>query len=309
MKIKMKITIIILTYNEELHIERCINSALSITDSIYVVDSKSTDQTVDIAKRYGVRLLSREFDNHSQQFNWALEQIDRCDWVIRMDADEYLTAELVASIRTAVESNSSVFDGYAFPRRIAFLGNLIRHGGVFPVEVVRMFRYGLGKVEPRLMDEHILVDGRVLALKGELIDDNKHSLTWWIDKHNRYASLEALEMLLSRGINASDGKLTGKTAIRRKIKSKYYKLPVSIRSLLLFTYRYLICQGFRDGFYGFLFHFYQGLWYRLLVDSKYQVLVDADIRCVTEKTARIISCSLGIPESVVLSKLNLSDDI
>jgi glycosyltransferase involved in cell wall biosynthesis len=305
----MKITVIILTYNEELHIERCIRSAQLITDSIYVVDSNSSDSTIDIATSLGVRLLNRNFDSHSQQFNWALEAIDHCEWVIRMDADEYLTNELAVNIREAVELNSLVIHGYAFPRRIAFLGKLIRFGGVFPVEIVRMFRYGFGKIESRLMDEQILVSGKVVALKGELIDDNKSSLSWWIDKHNRYASLEALEMLSNGSVDEPSCQLSGKTAFRRKLKNNYYKLPVSIRALSLFIYRYVIRLGFRDGFYGFLFHFYQGFWYRLLVDSKYQALIDAGIGSITEDSVGIISRSLGLSESTVLSKLNFGKHV
>ena len=174
----MKITVIILTYNEELHIERCIRSAQLITDSIYVVDSNSSDSTIDIATSLGVRLLNRNFDSHSQQFNWALEAIDHCEWVIRMDADEYLTNELAVNIREAVELNSLAIHGYAFPRRIAFLGKLIRFGGVFPVEIVRMFRYRFGKIESRLMDEHRSLLDKVARLENDLKQSNHETEVW-----------------------------------------------------------------------------------------------------------------------------------
>ena len=300
----MKVTVIILTYNEELHIDRCIRSAQLITDSICVVDSNSSDRTVDIASSLGAQVLSRKFDSHSRQFNWALTMIDPCDWVIRMDADEYLSEGLVNAINGVVESNCAAISGYAFSRRIVFLGKLIRFGGVFPVEIVRMFRYQCGKAEQRLMDEQIVVSGKVVALKSEIIDDNKNSLSWWIDKHNRYSSLEALETFSSGEANEARSELSGKTALRRKMKNAYYKLPISIRAVLLFIYRYLIRQGFRDGFYGFLFHFYQGLWYRLLVDSKHQTLVDAGIVSVSNSSVDLISHLLGLPPELIELKLD-----
>jgi glycosyltransferase involved in cell wall biosynthesis len=300
----MKLTVVILAFNEEIHIERCINSAKLISDTIYVVDSFSTDKTRMLAEELGAQCLFREFDSHAAQFNWALSQIAHCEWVVRIDSDEYLTDELVSSIKTCVSIDSDSLNGFSFKRRIYFLGKAISFGGVFPVEIVRMFRYGFGKVEDRLMDEHILVEGEVGTLEGEIIDDNKSSLTWWINKHNRYSSLEALEMYFEEKSHLSQSKLSGATAFRRRLKTIYQNLPIHTRTSLLFVYRYIVRLGFLDGFHGFIFHFYQGYWYRLLVDTKFYLLIEANINLnSTDLSIDEISKILDIEKEIVVSMM------
>lgn len=296
------ITVVILTFNEQIHIERCIESAKRISDTVYVIDSFSSDDTVKIAEACGVKVLFRKFDSHAAQFNWGLTQIANCDWVVRMDADEYLTKKLQSSIVEAVDKNDTNLAGYSFKRRIFFLGRKIKYGGVFPVEIVRMFRFGAGRVEARLMDEHIVVEGPIGRIEGEIIDDNKSSLTWWIGKHNRYSSLEAYEMYLSRGQLDTVGGYGAATKRRHKLKLLYLSFPVSLRALMLFLYRYFVRLGFLDGFYGFLFHFYQGYWYRFLVDSKYTALIEA-IDMIDDDLATLISNNLEIPEDIVKSRI------
>ena len=157
-----------------------------------------------------------------------------------------------------------------------------------------MFRYGYGKVI-KVMDEHIIINGKCKILDGELIDDNKNSLSWWIAKHNKYSSLEALEMF-SKHNEKNKTKLSGNTAKRRKLKTFYNKMPLQFRALSYFIYRYFFRLGFLDGFNGFLFHFYQGLWYRLLVDSKFQLLIKSkDNSLVTY--SKILDLDLQIIES------------
>ena len=306
-KNNIKITVIILTYNEEMHVERCISSAKQLTDSIYIIDSYSSDSTLALASKAKVKCLSRKFDSHSHQFNWGLEQIEPCDWVIRLDADEYMEPDLVASISSSVVKSGKSIHGFAFNRRIKFLGKDIFHGGVFPVEVVRMFRYGSGIVEPRLMDEHIIVNGKTPCLDGELIDDNLNSLTWWIEKHNRYSSLEALESLCAKYRTVVKQNLSGATLKRRGMKEIYMKAPVAFRASLLFGYRYFIRLGLLDGFYGFLFHFLQGYWYRLIVDAKFKLLDEAYLsgQLTIKKSAQVLDISESLIEQKVKS-INIS---
>ena len=291
----MKISVLILTYNEEIHIKRCIESAKKITKSIYVIDSYSSDKTEEIAISLGAKVLKRRFDSHSVQFNWGLQQIEKCDWVVRLDADEFFDSILSDNILSAISEDNDNFNGYAFKRNIKFLGKKIKYGGLFPIEIVRMFRYGYGKVEPRLMDEHIIINGKCKILDGELIDDNKNSLSWWIAKHNKYSSLEALELLSNYNKN-NKSKLFGNTAKRRKLKTFYSKMPLQFRAISYFTYRYFLRFGFMDGFHGFLFHFYQGLWYRLLVDSKFQLLIKSKDNSL-ETYSKILDLELEIIES------------
>ncbi len=270
----MNVTAVILTFNEERHLARCIASLSGVADHIVVVDSHSTDETGSIARGLGASVLQHDFVNHAQQFNWALSQLPTdTNWIMRIDADEVLTTELAAEIRSELPKVRAEVDGVYFGRRMTFQGRLIKHGGVFPVPVLRLFRYGKGACENRWMDEHIKVQGPTVAFRHELIDDNLNSLTWWTDKHNRYASREAVDLLnLEYGFMPHDSvaSLSGNaTGIKRWLKeSVYARLPGGLRAFAYFFYRYVLRLGFLDGMAGMSFHFLQGFWYRYLVDAK-----------------------------------------
>ncbi|MDP1612361.1 MAG: glycosyltransferase family 2 protein [Sulfuritalea sp.] len=271
----MKVVALVLTFNEELHLARCIASLKGIATEIVVADCYSSDATLEIARALGARVIQREWVNYATQFNWALTQLDAdTDWVVRIDADEVLMPELVAEIQRRLQGVGPDVDGVYWGRRMTFQGHLIRHGGVFPVQVLRLFRHGRGQCENRWMDEHIKVAGPTVDFVGEMIDDNLHSLTWWTDKHNKYASREAVDLLnLEYGFMPHDtvaslrgGKQAG---VKRWLKERVYaRLPGGFRALVYFTYRYVIRFGFLDGKAGTAFHFLQGFWYRYLVDAK-----------------------------------------
>lgn len=271
----MKIVAIVLTRDEELHLDRCLRSVRQVATQLTVVDSGSTDRTIEIARTNGATVLQREWTNHADQFNWALGQLDPdVDWVMRIDADEYLTAPLIDELRRCLPQLGPEVSGIHVNRRMTFQGTLIRHGGVFPLPVLRVFRHGMGQCESRLMDEHIVVEGPTISLAGELIDDNLRPLGWWTDKHNRYASLEAIEMLnLEFGfLDRSDAApvVPARSAgTRRWIKETIYsRFPGGWRAFAYFIYRYVLRLGFLDGRAGASFHFLQGFWYRFLVDAK-----------------------------------------
>ena len=270
----MSLTAIILTFNEELHLPRCIQSLKGVADHIVVADCFSTDATLEIARVLGARVIQKAWVNHANQFNWALTQLTPdTDWVLRIDADEVLTPELAAALLSRLPTLSSEIDGVTFGRRMTFQGRLIRWGGVFPVQVLRVFRYGRGECENRWMDEHIKVAGPTVAVTGELIDDNLQSLTWWTDKHNRYASREAVDLLnLEYGFMPHDSVADlqgGQAGLKRWLKERVYvRLPGGLRAFVYFVYRYMLRLGFLDGQAGLAFHFLQGFWYRYLVDAK-----------------------------------------
>ena len=271
----MKLVAVILTFNEERHLARCIASVKEIASAIVVADCFSTDATLDIARAQGARVIQQEWVNYAIQFNWALTQLDPdTDWVLRIDADEVLTPELRAEIQSRLPATGSEMDGVYCSRRMTFQGRLIRHGGVFPVRVLRLFRYGRGQCENRWMDEHIKVAGPTVEFTGELIDDNLQSLTWWTAKHNQYASREAVDLLnLEYHFMPHDtvARLRGghQAGVKRWLKEKVYvRLPGGFRAFAYFFYRYVIRLGFLDGQAGTAFHFLQGFWYRYLVDAK-----------------------------------------
>lgn len=271
----MNVVAIILVFNEEQHLARCIKSLQGVASEVVVADCYSTDTTLAIARAHGARIIQRTWVNYATQFNWALTQLEpTTDWVLRIDADEILTPELVAEIRERLSNIGPEIDGVYWGRRMTFQGHLIRHGGVFPVRVLRLFRNGRGQCENRWMDEHIKVAGPTVDFAGEMIDDNLNSLTWWTDKHNKYASREAVDLLnLEYGFIPHDsvaGLRTGsQAAVKRWIKeSVYARLPGGFRAFVYFFYRYFIRLGFLDGQAGTAFHFLQGFWYRYLVDAK-----------------------------------------
>ena len=271
----MKLVAIILTFNEEQHLSRCIASLAGVVSEVVVVDCFSADSTLDIARAHGAHIIQKKWVNHANQFNWALTQLAAdTDWVLRIDADEVLSPELLEEIRARLSRVSHDVDGVYCSRRMTFQGRLMHHGGVFPVRVLRLFRYGRGQCENRWMDEHIKVSGPTVNFQGELIDDNLNSLTWWTDKHNKYASREVVDLLnLEYGFMPHDSvaQLHGgsQAGFKRWLKERVYaRLPGGFRAFAYFFYRYVIRLGFLDGQAGTAFHFLQGFWYRYLVDAK-----------------------------------------
>ncbi|HMN13903.1 MAG TPA: glycosyltransferase family 2 protein [Bellilinea sp.] len=264
-----------LAFNEELHLARCIDSVKDIADEIVVADCFSTDATLEIARARGARIIRNEWVSHATQFNWALEQLGAdTDWVLRIDADEYLTPQLRDEIRARLPGLPKEVEGVHLDRRMTFQGRLIRQGGVFPVKVLRLFRHGRGRCENRWMDDHIKVAGTTVDFAGELIDDNLNTLTWWTNKHNQYASREAVDLLnLEYRFMPHDSVASlrdgGQAGAKRWLKEAVYaRLPPGLRAFAYFFYRYVLRLGFLDGQAGTAFHFLQGFWYRYLVDAK-----------------------------------------
>lgn len=255
--------------------ERALACAADIADRVVVVDSGSTDQTLAIARKAGAKVLEHPWVNHATQFNWALDQLaSDTHWVLRLDADEFITDQLKDEIKQALRQLPPDIVGVYLPRRMTFLGRRMRWGGVFPSLVLRIFRHQRGRCENRWMDEHVIVDGNTTQFSGELIDDNRNSLTWWTEKHNAYASREVVDLL-----NLEHGFMTYETVadlgggqqagVKRWIKERIYsRLPGGARALAYFLYRYVVRLGFLDGKEGAAFHVLQGFWYRYLVDAK-----------------------------------------
>lgn len=269
------LTVVILTKNEELHIERALVSVQSIASRCIVVDSGSSDRTIEIAREADAEILVNPFVTQAQQFNWALDQLPKdTEWVLRLDADEIVTEGFAKEIREKLGALAPEIAGVHCSRRMNFLGEPVKRGGLFPTRLIRLFRFGKGRSEDRWMDEHILVDGPVAEFSGEIIDDNLNSLTWWIAKHNSYASREAVELLnletgfLGRELSATSPNC-GQAGTKRWLKEKVYaRLPSGLRAFVYFLYRYILRLGILDGREGAAFHVLQGFWYRYLVDAK-----------------------------------------
>ncbi|MEK7479080.1 MAG: glycosyltransferase family 2 protein [Patescibacteria group bacterium] len=252
------LSVLILTKNEEKNLGPCLKSVENLADEIIIVDSFSTDTTRDVANMYGARFYEHMFENQADQVNWALGNLDiKGDWVLRLDADEYLTPELAKEIRETLLNAPKEISGYYLKRRVYFLGKWVRYGGYYPTWHLRLWRKGKGVYEEREVDEHLeLLEGVSGRMKHDFVDDNKNGISAWIEKHNAYAEREAREVMKKK----EKGK--------RKKEKFYYALPMFFRARLYFLYRYFIRLGFLDGREGRLFHFLQGYWYRMLVDAK-----------------------------------------
>ena len=267
------ITVIILTYNEEKHIERCIGNVKGIAKEIFVVDSFSTDNTVNLAEKLGASVFQNPFVNQAIQFNWALDNLSiRTTWILRLDADEYLYPELKEEINSKIGQLEEDVNGIILKRRHIFLGKWIKRG-TYPVKLLRLFRYKKGRCEERWMDEHIkLLEGKAVEFDNDFVDHNLNNLSWWSEKHNKYAIREAIELIdLEVSIinkNTDNNELSHQAQQKRQRKLKYARKPVFWRAFAYFIYRYFFKLGFTEGKEGFLWHFLQGWWYRTLVDAK-----------------------------------------
>ncbi len=261
------IAAIVLTKNEEHDLPDCLRSLQGFASEIYVVDSGSTDQTVQIAKQFGATVLTHSFESHSQQFNWALDNITTdADWILRIDADERLHPNLTHELLRVIPNLPVDVTGLVVPLRIRFLGRDMRFGDTYPVWLQRVWRNGFGRCEERWMDERIVLSsGRTLRVRGDLIHEIPKNLTEWIAKHNWYATRECADILSPEPVVS----LEGAAGARRRMKqSVYLRLPPFFRAFAYWLYRYFLKLGFLDGKAGLIYHFLQGFWYRFLVDAK-----------------------------------------
>lgn len=269
------ISVVILTYNEELHIERCIKSVLLFAREVFVIDSYSNDRTLEIATSLGAKVLQNPWVNYATQFNWGLDNAHiSSTWVMRLDADEYVTDELQHEICNNLAALNNSISGIYVKRRVFFMGRWIKRGGYYPTWLLRFWRNGHGYLEQRWMDEHIkLTSGEVLYFHNDIIDDNLNNLSWWTAKHNSYATREAIDVLNIRynflNYDEIPARLMGSQEQRRRwLKLRYASLPLFVRPVIYFVFRYFLKLGFIDGKEGLIWHFLQGFWYRFLVDAK-----------------------------------------
>ncbi len=266
---KANLTVLILTRDEEENLPATLESLRSLATRIVVVDSGSIDRTAEIARSAGAHVFEHAFTSQADQVNWALEQgVCSGDWVMRLDADERLTPELAQELRASLDMLEPDVTGIEVKRRVHFWGKWIRHGGYYPTWLFRIWRAGTARSEQRTMDEHMVSSrGRIIRARNDIIDENRKGLTHWVSKHNQYSSREvrALEQDEASGADAP----RGQAGRRRWLKTNIYgRAPIFLRALLYWSFRYFVLLGFLDGVPGFVFHFNQGLWYRLLVDAK-----------------------------------------
>lgn len=270
----LDITTIILTYNEEIHIRRCLENVCPFSKKVYVVDSPSTDKTTEICAEFeNVEVVVHKYPgNQAEQFNWAIDNLKiETEWVLRIDADEYLLPELIQELHEKIPNMPDEVTGIEFKRRHIFMDKWVKRG-IYPVIMMRMFRTGYGRYDARLMDEHIaLKSGKSVVLENDFCDHSLIHISEYCQKHINYAKREACEVLdeiygLSSHLDSSLSH-GDQAKSKHKKKSRYNTMPLFLRSFMYFVFRYIFKGGFLDGKAGFVFAFVQGWWYRTLVDA------------------------------------------
>jgi glycosyltransferase involved in cell wall biosynthesis len=269
------VSALILTYNEALNIHAAIESLSPWCGDIHVVDSGSADCTRDIAAKFTSHVHVHAYIDHSTQIHWALTNLQFAnEWVLLVDADFVISKHLRHQIQAAVRNAPAKVAGFFVVHRYVFRGKEIRFGGTkkWWLRLVRHSRTSVDGSE--LVDFRLAVDGETRKLTGILYEDNKneYDISFWIEKHQKFSTRMAWEEFLRRKGTLSwryRPRLMGDPDQRIVwFKERWYRLPLYVRPFLYFGYRYILRLGILDGWNGFLFHFLQGFWFRLIVDVK-----------------------------------------
>lgn len=282
------VTVIILTLNEAENLPQAVASVTGWARDVFVLDSFSTDATVEIAKSAGCQVYQHRFIDYANQRNHAISNLPiNSEWILFLDADEWLTPELKTEV-SSVLSRAPNENGFYIKRRMMWMGSWIRRG-YYPTWVLRLFRRGKGRCEERAINEHLIVEEPVGRLKFDFIHEDRKGIADWIDKHNRYAAREALELLKrdqKLGQEEIRARFWGSQPERRRwLRYRVWnRLPPLVRPLLFFAYRYVVSGAFLEGRASFVYHFMHAMWYRMLIDAKYlELKALADGRRFTKK--------------------------
>ena len=261
------ISVIVLTKNEERHLPRFFEKIAPLKPKeVFLVDCLSTDQTKEIAEAHGAIVIPHEWPGlYAVQFNWALDNCPTTgEWILRLDADEYLDLKTIERLSAELPSMPEEVTALNLELRRVFRGGVIRHGTA-GIRLLRLWRNGCCRIEPREMDEHmVLLRGREEPFPGAFYDDNLQSFEDWKGKHYIYARKEANNYFQT----FSHPDKIEKPSLKDRQKFAYYKMPRYFRAFAYFLMRYVVKGGFLDGVAGWRWHFWQGLWYRCLVDRE-----------------------------------------
>ena len=268
----MNISVIILTYNEEPNLPFCLESVKLLDCEVFVLDSGSTDRTKEIATTAGAQVVVHKFETQAQQLNWGLENLPfQGKWILRLDADERVTPELAQELSSDLMGLSTEVTGLYLKRRVYFMGRWMRHGGYYPIWLMRVWRKGCAVSEMREMNEHmILLRGRAGFLRHDVVDENHKNLSSWVERQNKYSTRHAKTILQGPVEQEVSPSLFGTPEARRRwlLQNAYLRFPLFFRAFLFFIWRYFFRLGFLDGKEGLIFHFLHGCWHRFMTDAK-----------------------------------------
>jgi glycosyltransferase involved in cell wall biosynthesis len=261
------VSVVILTYNEEANLPRALDSVAGWADRIFVLDSLSSDRTVEIARSRGCHVSEHAFVDFGSQRNHALEELPiETEWVFFLDADEWLTPEFKDEISRLIASAPKE-NGFFVKRRLIWMGRWIKRG-YYPTWILRLFRHGKARCESRGVNEHLVVEGGVGRLRSDFIHQDLKPIAHWTAKHSAYAAREAAEFFREAQSGAIEAKLLGSQAERTRWLRlhAWNRLPALVRPFLYFVYRLVLRGGFLDGREAFAYHFLHALWYPMLID-------------------------------------------
>ena len=268
------ISVFILTYNEEVNIQACLESLAGFTGDIVFVDSYSTDKTLEMGRAAGARIFQNKFVNHAVQCNWAIDTIEfKYDWILRMDSDELLPEKLKSELAEMARTLPADVTGIYLNRRQYFMNRWLKHGGMYPHFILRAWRKGAGRFENKTEEHFVLARGTTVKAKNDFLEDNRiNDLRFWVRKHADLADGEVRDTLGETQAQSDDLKpeLLGEKVQRtRWLKQNVYqRSPLFLRAFLYFLYRYVFRLGFLDGTPGFIFAVNQAFWYRFFIDSR-----------------------------------------
>ncbi len=265
------LAVVILTRDEEMNLPHALATVAGWASEVWVVDAGSTDRTVEIAAAAGAAVVSHAFTGYAAQRTWALRSLPfRTEWVLFLDADEAVMPELRAELREVLTSPPAGVSGFYVKRRFVFLGRWLRHGGYYPVWLLRVVRHAVARCEERGVDEHLLVDGGTARLRHDLLHEDRRPLSRWVERHVRYAELAAADFERTPTAGGVTARLRSDQPAERSrwwYDRVYRRIPLGARALVYFGYRYVLRGGFLDGREGFIYYVLQVLWYRALIDA------------------------------------------
>jgi exosortase/archaeosortase family protein len=276
---------IILTYNEEIHLPRLLESIATLNAATFILDSGSTDKTIEVANHFETSILTNIFENHPKQWDYALKNFDiKTPWVICLDADQIVTPELRELLAAFRDEDYQHINGIYFNRKNYFKGKWIKHGSYYPLYLLKMIRFGTGFSDlNENMDHRFIVPGKTIVWKnGHILEENlkENNISFWIEKHNRYSTLVAIEeverMKLLRTQTIKPRLLGSPDERTAWLKQIWWKLPRYVRPMIYFFNRMSFQLGILDGATGIIFHFLQGFWFRLVVDIKIDELLNQE---------------------------------
>ncbi len=266
------LTVIILAFNEEINLPGALDSVVNWADQVFVVDSYSTDGTLEVAKKFDVQLFQNPWVDWATQRNWAMDNLPlKHEWVLFLDADERISPELAAEIFKVLLNVPEDVTGFYINRKFMFLGKWLKRGGYNPNWVLRLVMYKKARVLPAGDSEYFQVDGEIRKLNNCIIHDDQKPLSFFIEKHNKISDLAAIKLFKKEKIDLQS------KILKKNLEGKYrvwikenllVKVPLFIRPFLIFSYKYIFKLGFLDGKEGLVYFFLHDFWYPFLVDSK-----------------------------------------